>query len=190
MKGLRPYHEIEKIIKKTDLAIWDKKSNKTIDIINLVLDLINYTKTEEEFEAAIEVTRFAETIEEFTEGNKSALEFYIQHKKEIDSDKNKALIFKKKFRIQNLASLKLDYLPVFYDEDFREKILLEQDSRCGLCNKDLSQIVPHFHHIDYDKRNCAEENLIFLCPRCHGKTGSNRDFWQTMLKEEKLTPRA
>ena len=31
----------------------------------------------------------------------------------------------------------------------------------------------HIHHIDYDKYNNDENNLITLCCSCHGK--SNRD---------------
>lgn len=28
----------------------------------------------------------------------------------------------------------------------------------------------HIHHIDYNKDNCEEENLITLCSSCHGRT--------------------
>lgn len=33
------------------------------------------------------------------------------------------------------------------------------------------------HHIDYDKENCKENNLIALCCSCHTSTNHNRDYW-------------
>ena len=33
------------------------------------------------------------------------------------------------------------------------------------------------HHIDYNKQNCKENNLISLCQNCHITTNGNRDFW-------------
>lgn len=34
------------------------------------------------------------------------------------------------------------------------------------------------HHIDYNKENCSESNLITLCNQCHARTNYNRDYWQ------------
>ena len=34
------------------------------------------------------------------------------------------------------------------------------------------------HHIDYNKKNSIAQNLITLCSLCHGKTNSNRDWYQ------------
>ena len=34
------------------------------------------------------------------------------------------------------------------------------------------------HHIDYDKPNCKENNLILLCNICHSKTNYNRNDWK------------
>jgi len=33
------------------------------------------------------------------------------------------------------------------------------------------------HHIDYNKQNCDDFNLITLCKSCHSKTGFNREYW-------------
>lgn len=45
---------------------------------------------------------------------------------------------------------------------------------CQLCNKqeDLA-----CHHIDYDKENCSQENLITLCRSCNSKVNKNRNYW-------------
>jgi predicted DNA-binding protein YlxM (UPF0122 family) len=34
------------------------------------------------------------------------------------------------------------------------------------------------HHIDYNKKNCVDTNLITLCKKCNGKANFNREFWQ------------
>jgi len=39
-------------------------------------------------------------------------------------------------------------------------------------NKKLS-----IHHIDYNKFNCSEFNLITLCNKCNHTVNSNRDYW-------------
>lgn len=39
------------------------------------------------------------------------------------------------------------------------------------------------HHIDYDKRNHAAENLITLCVPCHCATNANRDYWQKFYSD-------
>ena len=39
------------------------------------------------------------------------------------------------------------------------------------------------HHIDYDKKNNSEDNLVCLCSRCHGKTNFNRGAWKAYFKE-------
>ena len=33
------------------------------------------------------------------------------------------------------------------------------------------------HHIDYNKQNCKEDNLITLCRKCNIKANYDRDYW-------------
>uniref|UniRef100_A0A6H1ZX55 Putative homing endonuclease n=2 Tax=viral metagenome TaxID=1070528 RepID=A0A6H1ZX55_9ZZZZ len=40
------------------------------------------------------------------------------------------------------------------------------------------------HHIDYNKKNNDELNLISLCRKCHSKTGGKRKYWQNYFKEK------
>lgn len=54
------------------------------------------------------------------------------------------------------------------------KIIRQRDKyRCIICLK-FGKIV---HHIDYNKKNCEENNLITLCIKHHIITNSNRDYW-------------
>jgi len=41
------------------------------------------------------------------------------------------------------------------------------------------------HHIDYNKQNCNDSNLIALCKKCHSQTNFNRDWYISFYKEIK-----
>jgi hypothetical protein len=47
---------------------------------------------------------------------------------------------------------------------------------CGKKESDMN-IKLHVHHIDYDKNNHEQGNLISLCQSCHSKTNFNRECW-------------
>lgn len=60
------------------------------------------------------------------------------------------------------------------------KVILERDEHtCRLCG--VMEGSPHVHHINYNKDDCSELNLITLCRSCHMQTNWNRDYWQGML---------
>ena len=44
--------------------------------------------------------------------------------------------------------------------------------------------VLHVHHIDYDKQNCQESNLISLCVSCNVRANSNRKYWQDIYTKK------
>jgi len=194
MKSLKSRKQIIDCLRESKVTLWDKKAKNelTVHAIDLLVDLITLVKSDEEFIESIEVIRFVKIIDDFLIENKSedqSFEFYAQHKKEIDNQKSKALVFQKKFKLVNLSTFKLDfkkkgwYLPTFYNEKLRMTIILAQRYGCALCNTDISGINPHLHHINYNKMNCSRNNLVFLCARCHGKTNSNREFWKNLLIE-------
>ncbi len=57
----------------------------------------------------------------------------------------------------------------------RELIRKRDNYICQKCHK----FGKHVHHIDYNKQNNKENNLICLCRKCHLKTNYNRSFWKT-----------
>ena len=67
----------------------------------------------------------------------------------------------------------------------------EGDGICQICYRQIV-IYPDMgkaiHHIDYDKNNCKEDNLIFLCENCHNKTSqkSKRKEWSIILMKKIL----
>ena len=63
----------------------------------------------------------------------------------------------------------------------RKLILLLDNYTCQKCftNENLS-----VHHIDYDKFNDDEINLITLCKPCNGNVNANRDYWRGYFNEK------
>jgi hypothetical protein len=144
----------------------------------------------------IEALKFKNVLLEYLEENKekdSVFENYKQYKKILKNDREKFLQFCEVFKIKNEEKFYKDYenwikeqgYPEdFYNNELRESLLNEQNKKCAMCDRNNIYYF-QLHHIDYDKKNCKKENLFFLCPKCHGKTNSNRSFWELYLKEKK-----
>jgi len=64
--------------------------------------------------------------------------------------------------------------PPEWTEELRYRIRERDGHRCTECGTGKSLCV---HHIDYNKQNCDEKNLITLCPHCHMRVRRNRSFW-------------
>jgi mannose-6-phosphate isomerase-like protein (cupin superfamily) len=77
--------------------------------------------------------------------------------------------------------------PILYPKEFKKAA---QDCRekfnnlCFICGKTKDDNGENMsvHHIDYDKNNCCDKNLVPLCRRCHSFTNSkDRHFWRTLF---------
>lgn len=71
-----------------------------------------------------------------------------------------------------------DY-PLGWNRNHRELIRARDEYKCGMCGvHEIETNRRHaVHHIDYDKKNLSQKNLISLCLRCHAKTNHNRNYW-------------
>lgn len=81
-----------------------------------------------------------------------------------------------------------EYPPEF-NEKLRDKIRKRDNNFCQLCyNTSFFNENPkeklHIHHIDYNKKNNDEDNLICLCRNCHVQTNFDREKWQKKLSEK------
>ena len=65
-----------------------------------------------------------------------------------------------------------------WTEELRTKIKCRDKHTCQNCGAPGNII----HHIDYNKKNQQESNLITLCSSCHGKTCHNRDQWTPIFE--------
>jgi hypothetical protein len=70
-----------------------------------------------------------------------------------------------------------------YGKDFTNKLkraIKKRDNyKCKICGNPNSL---HVHHIDYNKQNNKQINLITLCKSCHMKTNGNRGYWKNYFK--------
>ena len=73
-----------------------------------------------------------------------------------------------------------------FDKKLKNQIQERDNYSCQICRYSKEQLGCNLivHHIDYDKKNNNENNLICLCRCCHGKTNGNRFFWSSFLKHQ------
>ncbi|GAG24855.1 unnamed protein product, partial [marine sediment metagenome] len=83
--------------------------------------------------------------------------------------------------------------PVEWNEKLKKRIRAKDHYKCAVCGVEYYNLmyyrqekIPalHVHHIDYDKNNLDDDNLISLCVACHSKTAINKEYWQKILKKK------
>ena len=79
-----------------------------------------------------------------------------------------------------------DYCPIFSDKEFKQMIKDRDGNKClnPYCNNKHKEL--HIHHINYDKQECNESNLITVCRSCNSKANTDRDWhkewYSTIIK--------
>ena len=76
-----------------------------------------------------------------------------------------------------------DGYPIKFDDALKDRIKERDGGVCVLCGASGEQLV--VHHIDYDKDNLDEGNLVSLCCRCHGLTNGGevrREEWTRLFR--------
>ena len=77
--------------------------------------------------------------------------------------------------------------PLKWKTALKESIRNRDGHICQVCNKkekDLKRKL-HVHHVDYNKENCEENNLISLCHSCHIKTNHDQEKWLLLFNYTK-----
>lgn len=71
----------------------------------------------------------------------------------------------------------LPYAFVWLSRKFKERIKIRDNHRCmnPSCRGISKILLPH--HIDYDKENCRDSNLITLCNSCNSRANYDRNEW-------------
>lgn len=70
-----------------------------------------------------------------------------------------------------------------WNKGLKAKIRKRDDNKCQICGEwqEDKDITFNVHHINYNREDLDELNLITLCKSCHGKTNSNREDWERHL---------
>lgn len=71
-----------------------------------------------------------------------------------------------------------------FNESLKEKIREKYNYVCQLCGKHQKDNGRKLdvHHVDYDKKNCNESNLVALCHNCHRDTNHFRNYYQQFFE--------
>jgi hypothetical protein len=70
-----------------------------------------------------------------------------------------------------------------FNEILKRKIRQRDNYECQNCGMTEEEHLAeynenlHIHHIDYNKMNCNEDNLLTLCLKCNIKANYNRKYW-------------
>jgi 5-methylcytosine-specific restriction endonuclease McrA len=82
----------------------------------------------------------------------------------------------------NGGSSFLPYSPEFTDE-LKQFIKDRDNNECQnpYCDHKAKRL--DIHHIDYNKQNCSQFNLIALCMACNTKANINRKDWEPFYKK-------
>lgn len=85
------------------------------------------------------------------------------------------------------------YNTVLWTRKLKEKIRKRDGYRCQQCFRHQDELYYqptgkkyklNIHHIDYNKNNCDENNLISLCRTCHSQTNFKREDWTQYFKNK------
>ncbi len=73
-----------------------------------------------------------------------------------------------------------------FTEELKEQIRKRDNYICQECKYSEKQLGYKLsvHHIDYDKKNNREDNLLSLCKSCHSQTNYKREDWTNYFKEK------
>lgn len=82
--------------------------------------------------------------------------------------------------------------PSVFSRELKEKIRTRDNfecQNCGITNEEHLNIFGYnlcIHHIDYNKNNCKENNLITTCCYCNSRANFNRSYWIIFYKNKIL----
>lgn len=77
------------------------------------------------------------------------------------------------------GGISYEIYPKEFNKELKKYIKIRDNYTCIICDKKTQKL--DIHHIDYDKMNSDEKNLISLCHSCHSKTNINRVQWQSFF---------
>ena len=78
------------------------------------------------------------------------------------------------------GGLSFEPYTIEFNNYLKETIRQRDNYKCQLCGVPQMECLRKLavHHIDYNKKNCSEVNLIALCLECNIKVNKNRMYWE------------
>ena len=123
-------------------------------------------------------------------------EFSDEHRENLsESHKGKHYSPKTEFKKGQMAGEKhynwqdgISFEPygVEFNKELREQIRERDNYACRECKHTQEELGYKLavHHVDYDKKNSDEKNLISLCKSCHAQTNFGREDWTNYFNQQ------
>jgi len=70
-----------------------------------------------------------------------------------------------------------------FNNELRQMVRKRDKNKCQVCKKRKYGSELPVHHVDYNKKNSIESNLIALCLSCHMKINHNRQHWTLFFRD-------
>lgn len=80
--------------------------------------------------------------------------------------------------------------PFEFNDILKTKVRERDNNKCKLCGAPQAEFERKLsvHHIDYNKKNCAMENLITLCSGCNSKVNhsceQSQSYFESLMRKE------
>jgi transposase-like protein len=80
--------------------------------------------------------------------------------------------------------------PVEFNQHLKDKIRERDNYICQSCSMTEEEHLTvfgtnlHVHHVDYNKFNCLEGNLITLCNNCNNRANFNKTYWLSFFQNK------
>lgn len=71
--------------------------------------------------------------------------------------------------------------PFEFNKQLKLDIRTRDEFKCRICGEKEGDIAFPVHHINYNRNDNFNENLILFCVSCHSKTNTNRNYWESYL---------
>jgi len=84
---------------------------------------------------------------------------------------------------QYIDGRSFELYPQEFNSKLKEQIRTRDNFECQNCGMTEEEhlivigTILNVHHIDYNKTNCKENNLITICKQCNTRANFNRDYW-------------
>jgi len=99
-------------------------------------------------------------------------------KKHSEETKTRLSLYRGELASGWLGGITNNPYPYEFNRELKERIRKRDDYTCQLCGALQAGRALDVHHIDYNKGNIRDDNLISLCYTCNPKVNKDRDFWQ------------
>ena len=84
------------------------------------------------------------------------------------------------------GGLSFEPYSVDFNNQLKNSIIQYYNYKCQICFTKQNNRKLDVHHINYNKKDSREFNLISLCFKCHMKTNYNRNYWLNYFNNIKM----